>query len=275
MPRLHCNEQCMTLTASHPTTGIEPIIQTRVGAELAARMPRLAEFATRGGCLPLSRHPGWLSVLEQGLGHVPYCLEATQGDQLLRGILPLAFVRSLLFGRFLVGLPYVNFGGPLADDPAHERALLQEALALADRLNVRYLEIRDERPLENPMLTAHPGIKVHMRLPLPSNADVLWENLDPKVRNQVRKGQKSGLSLAWGMEDLLADFHAVFSENMRDLGTPVYGQELFRAILRQFPDRAELGVARLGAKPVASCLLLHGWGSSEVPSAQLFCELTM
>ena len=65
------------------------------------------------------------------------------------------------------------------------------------------------------------------------------------MRNQVRKGQKNGLMVAWGGEDLLPEFYDVFSRNMRDLGTPVYGRALFRAALRQFPDRAEFCVVRL------------------------------
>jgi FemAB-related protein (PEP-CTERM system-associated) len=66
---------------------------------------------------------------------------------------------------------------------------------------------------------------------------------------------------------LLPEFYAVFSENMRDLGTPVFGRKLFRAILGQFPERAEFCVVRAGERPVASALLLHGWGITEVPSA--------
>ena len=29
--------------------------------------------------MPLSYHPAWLKVLEQGLGQTPYCLEAVEG----------------------------------------------------------------------------------------------------------------------------------------------------------------------------------------------------
>jgi len=83
----------------------------------------------------------------------------------------------------------------------------------------------------------------------------------------VRKGQKSGLEVVWGGEELLGDFFEVFSSNMRDLGTPTYGKRLFRGILQRFNDRAELCVVRTGTTPVAAALLLHGWGISEVPSA--------
>jgi FemAB-related protein (PEP-CTERM system-associated) len=241
-------------------------VATLCGPALAARLPRLTDFVARESHVPLSRHPGWLSVLAKGLGHTPYCLETRQGDQ-CTGVLPLAAVKSLLFGHFLVGLPYLNYGGPVTGDHACERALLQAARELADRLGVRYLELRDQRAYVHPDFVANPGLKLHMRLPLPAGAGELWKKLDAKVRNQVRKGQKSGLELEWGGPELIDEFHRVFSENMRDLGTPAYGRRFFRAILEQFPDRAEIGIARLGPKPVACCLLLHGWGVTEVPSA--------
>jgi FemAB-related protein (PEP-CTERM system-associated) len=243
-----------------------PTIDTLTGAALTARLAELAAFAIRDGHLPLSRHPGWLPVLQKGLGHTPYCLQTTL-DGKCQGILFLAAVKSWLFGHFLVGLPYLNYGGPLTRDAACEKLLLQSAVVLADRLNVRYLELRDQRAYDHPAFVANPGLKLHMRLPLPGDSEQLWKKLDAKVRNQVRKGQKSSLDLCWGGQELVDEFHAVFNENMRDLGTPAYGKRFFRALLEQFADRAEIGVARLGGKPVACCLLLHGWGISEVPSA--------
>ncbi len=59
---------------------------------------------------------------------------------------------------------------------------------------------------------------------------------------------------------------------MRDLGTPVFGRQLFRSVLRQFPERAELCVVRADGEAVAAALLLHGWGTSEVPSASSLRE---
>ena len=106
-----------------------------------------------------------------------------------------------------------------------------------------------------------------MRLSLPGSAEELWGRFRPEVRNQVRKGEKHDLALAWGGEELLPDFYEVFSINMRDLGTPVFSRRLFRSILRRFPDRAELCVVRHGERPVAAALLVHGWGVTEVPSA--------
>jgi FemAB-related protein (PEP-CTERM system-associated) len=238
-----------------------------------AGLPRLEGYLLRHAPMPrpLSTHPGWLEVLRRGLGHTPYLLEAVEGEA-TRGFLPLAHVQSLLFGRFLVSLPYLNYGGVVADDGGAARALLDEAVALADRLGVRYLELRHEQAVAHPDLVPGATRKVHMRLDLPADPGQLWERLPSNMRNRARKGRKCGLTVAWGGVELLDAFYAVFSRNMRDLGTPVYGRGLFRAALEQFPGRAELCVVRSGPRPVAAALLLHGWQVSEVPSSSSLRE---
>src|SRR3954465_13641142 len=97
-------------------------VRTHTGRALAERLPALAKFVTIGSRVPLSRHPDWLPVLQEGLGHVPYALEAVRGER-TGGVMSLAYVRSLLFGRFLVSLPYLNYGGAVADDTSAASAL--------------------------------------------------------------------------------------------------------------------------------------------------------
>ncbi len=234
---------------------------------LAAQLPRWEAFLLRSPPVLLSRHPAWLMVLQRGLGHEPLCLEASESGE-TRGLLPLAYLRSLLFGRFLVSLPYVNYGGVVADDPAIARTLIDRAIQRADDRGVRYMELRHEQTfIDHPALVLRKAGKVHMRLELPAKPEQLWSRLAGKVRNQVRKGRRTSLQVHWGRHKLLPDFYTVFSRNMRDLGTPTFGATLFRAILDQFGERAELCVVRWERQPVAGALLLHGWGITEVPSA--------
>ena len=217
--------------------------------------------------MPLSKHPRWLDVLHRGLGHDVYAVEATAGGCTV-GFLPLACVSSMLFGRFLVSLPYLNTNGVVAQAADVQAELIARAVTLAGELNVRHLELRHEAPVAHPSLTAAITSKVHMRLPLPATGELLWKGFDAKVRNQVRKGEKGSFAVAWGGAECLDDFHAVLSENMRDLGSPVYGKELFAAILSGVPRRrGNLPRARRHVKPVAAALLLHGWGITEVPTA--------
>jgi FemAB-related protein (PEP-CTERM system-associated) len=241
-------------------------VRLHAGRDLDAQLLRLANYATRGEQVPLSRHPGWLRVFRDSLGHTAYCLEAVEGGE-TRGVLPLAYVRSLLFGRFLVSLPYLNTNGVIADHEAAAAALIDRAVGLADEFKVRHLELRHERPTNHAALAHSRDDKAHMRLELAATPGKLWDQIPSKVRNQVRKGEKSGLEVTWGGHDQLSAYYAVFSRNMRDLGTPVYSKRLFARVLDEFPERAELCVVRAGKLPVACALLLHGWGVTEVPSA--------
>lgn len=250
-----------------PVSGQDPAVVVHPRAAIPARLPALSEFVRASApVVPLSKHPAWLTVLHAAFGHEVYAVEATAGGRTY-GFLPLAHVSSLLFGRFLVSLPYLNTNGVVAASADVQAQLVSRAIALAEERNVRYLELRHETPVDHPDLNAALATKVHMRLALPATADALWKGFDPKVRNQVRKGEKQAFAVAWGGAELLDGFYAVLSENMRDLGTPVYGKRLFREILGAFPGDAEICLVSDGPKPVAAALLLHGWGVTEVPTA--------
>jgi serine/alanine adding enzyme len=234
----------------------------------------LREAQTIGALAVRSENPAtdlrWLSVLSEGLGHEPLLLVATENDR-PAGHLPLALVSSRIFGRHLISLPYVSTGGVAADEPVASR-LVDAAIALAEELRVKQLQLRHETPLAHPALSPGMEHKMHMRLALPATYDGLWKALDAKVRNQVRKAEKADFSVAWGGAELLRPFYDVFSRNMRDLGTPVYPRSLFAAILRHFENDAELCVVRDGAAPIAAGIVVHGSGLTQVPSASSLRE---
>src|SRR5260370_38147993 len=117
------------------TTTKAPAVRVLDRRALASALPRLESYLLRDGPLvPLSRHPAWLNVLAGGLAHTPYCLEAAEGKR-TSGFLALADVRSYLFGRFLVSLPYLNYGGPGADDAGPGRVLIDRAVRLGADLS--------------------------------------------------------------------------------------------------------------------------------------------
>ncbi len=238
----------------------------------ADRQPLWQACADAAGADGFHSDPRWLTAIGDGLRHSTYMIDA-ECDGRVVGLLPLSFVRSMLFGRFLVSLPYVNSAGIIAQDDDVATVLIDQAVELADQLNVRYLELRHESERSHPAMAHQLTSKVHMRLPLPDSEDELWKRFKPKVRNQIRKGEKHEFTIHFGHLELLEDFYAVFSRNMRDLGTPVFGRSLFRSILGQFPDRAELCVVRQGQRPAAAAILVHGNGMTEVPSASSLREL--
>src|SRR3954452_14632472 len=77
-------------------------VQTYDRRGVLGLLPRLGHYAAAPGeTWPLSYDPSWALVLEAGLGHPPYVLTAEERGT-IRGYLALSFVRSTLFGRFLV-----------------------------------------------------------------------------------------------------------------------------------------------------------------------------
>jgi FemAB-related protein (PEP-CTERM system-associated) len=100
----------------------------------------------------------------------------------------------------------------------------------------------------------------------------LWDRIDRKARNQVRKAQKSELTTARGGAELVPEFYTVFARNMRDLGTPVYGRRLFDEVLRAFPDRAKIIVVRLKNEPVAAGFTIRTRDMVEIPWASSIRE---
>jgi serine/alanine adding enzyme len=198
---------------------------------------------------------GWSEIMRGVLGHD--CLYAWAHDSggSLAGILPLVSVRSLLFGRFLVSMPFLNYGGPVGKASARE-LLAAWAVERARGTRVDLLELRSRSAAGDPPVP-HPEValterKVSVVLELPDDPEVLWEDgLRSKVRSQVRRPMKEGLEARFGAEQV-APFYEVFVRNMRDLGTPVLPRGLFEALPRVFGERVEFGVIYLGDEPVAA-----------------------
>src|SRR5437867_5998051 len=91
---------------------------------------------------------GWREIIDNVFHHRCHYLLAQRGDALV-GMLPLAEVKSRLFGHALVSLPFAVYGGPAASDDQAARELIAAAAKLARTLGVEHLELRNR--------TAHCG----------------------------------------------------------------------------------------------------------------------
>lgn len=181
-----------------------------------------------------------------------------------RGVLPLVQLESALFGRYMVSLPFVNYGGLLAHDRDVSRMLVEHAGELAGRRALSHVEFRHtERELDLPVRTD----KVAMLLELPPSADALAKSLGSKRRSQINRPRRENPEVIFGGAELLPEFYAVFSRNMRDLGTPVYAVSMFADILGRFPHDAELAVIRVAGEPAAAGFLLCSGERMEIPWA--------
>ncbi len=211
----------------------------------------------------LAHADAWLTILSRALGHEDRSLVAERRGEVC-GVLPMMLLSHWLFGTFHVSLPWLDYGGVLANDAETARALIDAATAQAHQDRAGSIELRSVDPVCAGLPVRED--KATLWLPL-EETDVIWKGLDPKVRNQVRKAQRGELTCHFGREELLPEFYRVFARNMRDLGTPVWGIALFESILDAFPKTSEIALIRLGEQPVGGGLTLCFKDTVFMPSA--------
>lgn len=211
----------------------------------------------------------WKGLIARVFGKKSFYLIAKNGDAIV-GVLPLAHMRSALFGNFIVSVPYLNYGGVLADSAAVEEKLRAAAVAIANRIGAKSIEYREqvEKGGEMPCRLD----KVAMILDLPDSEEALAKQLGSKLRSQIKRPQRENPTVAIGREEALDDFYQVFACNMRDLGTPVYSKKLFREVLSTFPQ-AYIITIHHEQKPVAAAFLLGHRGTLEIPWASTIKEV--
>ncbi len=205
----------------------------------------------------------WKTLIKDVFGHHGYYFYAHNNGK-ITGVLPLIRLKSGLFGDFMVSMPYFNYGGAIADSPSIEQALMQSANRLAEKLGITHIEYRDDVEREGLPVRSE---KVNMILTLADNSDTLWDTFPSKLRSQIRRAQREDVRLKTGNKDCLDDFYTVFSRNMRDLGTPVYGKAFFMEILQCFTAQSKIVIVYLKGKPVAAAFLLGHKHTLEIPWA--------
>lgn len=207
----------------------------------------------------------WRHVIANVFGHPTLYYMATDEHGDVRGILPLVYLKSRVFGTFLVSLPYFNYGGVIAESGEVRDALLAEAVRDAGALGASHIELRHVAGME--LAWPKKDHKVSMRLELPPRYEDLLKGFPPKLRSQIRRGEKEGMEVKVGEGNLLDEFYTVFSRNMRDLGTPVYRKHFFAEILRSFPKETKIAVVSLEEQPVAAGFLVGFRNTLEIPWA--------
>ncbi|MDZ7781377.1 MAG: FemAB family XrtA/PEP-CTERM system-associated protein [Gemmatimonadota bacterium] len=192
---------------------------------------------------------GWRPVMEDALGHEAWWWSAVDEAGACHGVLPLVRVKSLLFGDYLLSMPFLSYGGPIGSEAARG-ALAEHAVAEAGRLGVDLLELRDRRPVPGELATSERKITVLKALP--DSTDALWEDgLKAKVRSQVRKPMKEGLEARTG-PDFVDAFYDIFAVTMRDLGTPVLPKRFFEALGEHLGEHLIYCVVEHEGTPVAA-----------------------
>jgi hypothetical protein len=220
---------------------------TDLTADLARRWD---EFVSGHPQASLYHSSRWITFAAEVFGFDAAWLTCESASGVLAGVLPMIRQQSRLFGDRWVSLPYFNYGGPLVVDTAVSGPLIERAADHARATRVRMLEIRDIAPREG---IASRTDKVTLILELPDTAEALGERLGAKLRSQIRRSDREAPEIAQGGADLVAEFYAVFSETMRDLGTPVLPLRFFERMFERVGDDCRIVIVRLAGRTQRRC----------------------
>jgi len=225
----------------------------RLMAQDAALARRWDSFVLACPNATFFHRAGWLRMVEQIFGHQAYFLYAER-DGCIEAVLPLAQVKSMLFGHSLVALPFAVYGGVASLNDEAAALLEQEAQAIAQRLGAEHLEFRN--------VTARHADWPKQDLYVTFRKEILPEEeanmlaIPRKARASVRKGIKN--NLVGHIDSNVDRFFALYADNTHRHGTPAMPKRYFAALLDEFGADAEvLTVTDADGRPLSSVLSFY------------------
>ena len=178
---------------------------------------------------------GWQRVINISFGHATYFLYIEVAG-VIYGILPLAHVKSTLFGNSLISLPFAVYGGIVAINIDMFILLEQAAQDLAHKLNVDHLEFRNQKQQHNDWPTQNIYVSFQKNIFLTEEENFLA--IPRKQRAMVRKGMKNGLSSS--VEITIDNFFKLYANNVHRHGTPALSRKYFSALIEEFGKDCEI-----------------------------------
>ena len=187
-------------------------------------------------------------VIERAFGHRTHYV-FTEQDGAITGVLPLARVKTLLFGDSLISVPFCVHGGPLSIDAESRQALEAHATQLLTKTGASAVEFRFRDPVESDWIERG-DLYVIFRKPIEADHDRNMKAIPRKQRAMVRKGIQNGLTSVVGQD--VRTLHAIYAESVRNLGTPVFSRRYFEILLEAFRDCADVVTIMDGETPIAA-----------------------
>ena len=213
----------------------------------------------------------WMQAVEQAYGHKLLAVAAFNGTSIV-GVLPIVEMSKLGWGHHYCSLPFCDLGGILADDEVGRDAIVDYMAKLQQQSKRPPLELR-ERQFAITDEASLAGKKVSMILPLPDSSEALFTSFKSKLRSQIRKAQKNGLTFELGNSAEFVDaFYRVLSVNMHRLGSPVHSKAWFQAVATEYAEQCRIALVRHEDKVIGAGFILFSPDHACIPWASTLAE---
>lgn len=214
---------------------------------------RWDEFVARCPDATFFHRSAWKGILEDVFRHRTFYLLAEQAGEIV-GVLPLAEVKSRLFGHSVASLPFCVYGGIAGEDETARLALEEAADMLARKMGAEHLEYRNIacRHQDWP----RQDLYVTFRKEILPEVEANMLAIPRKQRAMVRKGIKSGLVSQ--IDGSIDRFFELYADNVLRHGTPALPKKYFERLKRDFGDDCEvLTVVDPAGQPMSSVLTFY------------------
>lgn len=197
----------------------------------------------------------WAELIKDVFSHTPrYILAKSTASEEILGVLPLVEQKSRLFGHSLISTPFCVYGGAIAQNDSIREALENKALEVGHELAVDYVELRNKKEVHNvnfDRFCHHSTFGSE----LPEGRDNILSAVKKKQRANIRHSFKNALDIR--VDEDAATAYDIYSESVRNLGTPVFHPSYFPSLFKYFGNKVNVLTVENNGKPVSSVLSFY------------------
>lgn len=244
--------QDVSLAAGQAAMQTAPVVKLMNAADTA----RWDAFVMACPQASFFHRAGWQTVIEKAFGHKTWFYYA-EVDGKIVGVLPVAQIKSRLFGHSLNSLPFCVYGGVAATSEVARTALDQAAQALARQLGVGHLEYHNMTPQQSGQHSdwLSKDLYVTFRKEMDPDPEVNMNAIPRKQRAMVRKGIKAGLESSIDAD--VERFFTAYSTSVHRLGTPVFSKKYFQLLKQTFGEDCEQMIITKDGELVAAVMSFY------------------
>ncbi len=210
----------------------------------------------------------WKTVAERAYRlRAPFLIARENKGGPCQGVLPSYLIQGFLQSHMTNGL-FGAYGSVLANSREARLALVDHAIQLSKKKNVHFFMLKtlEEPSFEENLNLAKLDSWVIATLALQPDPQMMWKSLRDKIRNCVRKAERSDLKVRFG-DDQLPHFYEVLAQNMHSKGAPIYGIRFMRELVEALPGRTDIITLWKDNQVISGAFLIYHRKTVYVPFA--------
>lgn len=213
---------------------------------------------------------GWRRAVQHVYGHQAGCLLARDSaSKQIIALLPYSVFKRPLQRPRVISQPFADYSAVLMVNRELSSALVANFRA---HLGLNAVELRYSAQEVSPQ--PEQLAKVRMVTELPAGQDALLASYKPKLRSQIKKATKNGLTAELSTDSsAIQAFYQIYASNMRRLGSPAHHPDWFQCLRKYYPSGSlQVVLVRLAEQVTGAAIVLINGNQAVIPWASTLAE---